>query len=262
MVLNEEVLPGVNLVYRSDAVDKPIIAVETQLAPGLSVPTAVSAQLTFNGVAGTSYSYSTSGMTAGQSLRIALQADGSSLTTGMYNYSLRITTTVGGVSSYQDFTGQQAIIKRTFSNSASTNEFGKGWFIDGVDRLYDQTATGREGALVVKGNGDYLWFPKVSGNYQSARGDLLNQTLVKNGNGTFTLTDKFGNAVNFNSSGLITSRVDTNSNTTSYAYTSGNLSSITDPYSRAITLSYSSGNISSISHYSGRSTSFTIQAAS
>ncbi len=260
LVLNEEVLPGLNFVYRSDSLEKPIIAVDTQLAPGLSVPTALSAQLIFNGVAGTTYSYNVAGLVAGQSLRFALQADGTSLDTGMYEYTLRVTSTVGGVSSSQDFTGLQSIVRRTSSATLSTQEFGKGWYVDGVDRIYDQTATGRVGALLVKGNGDTLWFPKPSSTYLAARGDLLKQTLVKNGNNTYTLTDKFGNITNFDTAGKITQRVDTNGNTTDYAYASDRLSSITDLYSRAIDFNYSSGNIASIDHYSGRTTSFSISS--
>ena len=52
------------------------IAVETQLAPGVPVPDAITAKLTFNGMTGTTYSYSMSGLATGQQMRVALQADG------------------------------------------------------------------------------------------------------------------------------------------------------------------------------------------
>lgn len=70
--LTEQLTPDQTLVYRSDSLSKPIIIVETQLAPGVSVPSAITAQLTFNGTAGTTYSYTTSSMVTGQSLRFAL----------------------------------------------------------------------------------------------------------------------------------------------------------------------------------------------
>jgi hypothetical protein len=122
--LSEQVTPDQTLVYRSNSLSKPIIVVETKLAAGV-LPTALSAQLTFNGVAGTTYSYSAGSLTAGQSIRIALQADGSALASGMYDYSVKISTTVSGVAVDQTFTGQQAVVNR------SSSEFGSNWWLDG-----------------------------------------------------------------------------------------------------------------------------------
>ncbi|MCA9180801.1 MAG: hypothetical protein KDA51_05090, partial [Planctomycetales bacterium] len=143
LLLMEDVAQDASLVYRSNSLAKPIIAVDTQLAPGASLPTAISATLTFNGVAGTPHLFQTSGLIAGQPLRLALQADGSNLPTGMYPYTFDITLTVDGVLKTQSFTGLQAIVNR------STSEFGSGWGLDGLDRLYSQST----GALVVRGNG-------------------------------------------------------------------------------------------------------------
>src|SRR5262249_28202789 len=83
-------------------------------------------------------------------------------------------------------------------------------------------------------------------------GPLAFVTLVKNGDGTFKMTDKFGNIENFSSAGLLTSRVDTNGNTTSYAYTSGKILSITDPFSRAMNFTYTGGLVSSITDIAGK----------
>ena len=82
------------------------------------MPDAITAKLTFNGTAGTTYSYSISGLVTGQPMRFALQADGTSLATGMYDYTVEITTTKSGVASVQSFTGKQAIVNR------SSSEFG------------------------------------------------------------------------------------------------------------------------------------------
>ena len=255
--LTEQLTPDQALIYRSDALSKPIIAAETQLAPGVAVPTAITAQLTFNGVAGTTYSYSTSGMTAGQALRFALQADGSALATGMYDYSLSVGTTISGVTTYQTFTGKQAIVNRTAS------EYGANWWLAGLDRLYDSSA----GALLVQGDGNTLWFAKSGANYLHAAGDTSFSTLVKNGGNTFTLTAKTGEQSNFSTLGLLTSWVDTNANTTSFAYADRNgdsiaaeLISITDPFGRVTNLNYTSGKVSSIAHFSGRTTSLTISS--
>src|SRR5438105_14260793 len=78
-------------------------------------------------------------------------------------------------------------------------------------------------------------------------------TLAKSGS-NYDLTDKFGNAENFSSTGLLTSRVDTKGNTTGYAYSSGKLSTITDPFGRTTTFNYTSGLVSSVSDIAGQTT--------
>ena len=223
----------------------------------MSVPSAITAQLTFNGTAGTTYSYDTSSMGTGQALRFALQADGSSLASGMYDYTMTVATTIGGVTTSQTFTGNQAIVNR------SASEFGSGWWLDGLHRVIDSSA----GALLVQGNGDTLWFAKSGSDYLHADGDTNYNTLVKTGGNTYTLTSKTGIVSNFSTTGLLTSIVDTNSNTTSFAYADRNsdsiadeLISITDPFSRVTDFNYTSGKVSSIAHYSGRTTTLTISS--
>jgi RHS repeat-associated protein len=249
--LGEQLTPDQTLVYRSDSLARPIIAVETQLAPGVPVPDAITAKLTFNGTAGTTYSYSTTGLVTGQSMRIALQANGTALATGMYDYTVEITTTKTGVSSVQTFAGKQAIVNR------STSEFGSNWWLNGLDRLVDSAS----GALLVTGKGDNLWFAKSGTTYLHADGDVSFSTLVKNGNNTFTLTSKYGDISNFSTTGLLTSLVDTNANTTTFAYADRNsdgvaneLISVTDPFSRVTNLNYTSGKVTSIAHFSGQTT--------
>ncbi len=257
LTLTEQLTPDQTLIYRSDSLSKPIITVETQLAPGVSVPSAITAQLTFNGTAGTTYSYTTSSMVTGQSLRFTLQADGSALATGMYDYTMTVALTISGVTTNQTFTGKQAIVNR------SASEFGSGWWLDGLDQVIDSSA----GALLVRGNGDTLWFKKSGTDYLHADGDTSYSTLVKTGGNTYTLTSKTGIVSNFSTTGLLTSIVDTNSNTISFSYADRNsdsianeLVSITDPLSRVTDFNYTSGKVSSIAHYSGRTTTLTISS--
>ncbi len=119
----------------------------------------------------------------------------------------------------------------------------------------------------MQGNGDTLWFAKSGANYLHADGDTTYSTLVKTGGNTFTLTSKTGIISNFSTTGLLTSVVDTNSNTTSFAYADRNsdgianeLISINDPFSRVTNFNYTSGKVSSIAHYSGRTTTLTISS--
>jgi len=227
------------------------------LALGAAVPDSITAQLTFNGVAGTNYSYSTSGMTAGQAIHIPLQADGTSLASGMYNYSVVVGLKYGATTINQTFTGQQGIVNR------ASSEFGSGWWLSGLDRLVDSSA----GALLVKGDGSFLWFPKTASTYGHAAEDTDFNTLVKTETNTFILTSKYGNVANFSTLGLLSSVVDTNSNTTSLTYADRNsngvadeLISITDPFGRVTNLTYTSAKVSSITHFSGRTTTLAVSS--
>ena len=128
---------------------------------------------------------------------------------------------------------------------------------NGLDRLVDSSS----GALLVTGKGDSLWFPKSGTAYRHADGDDSYNVLVKNANNSFTITSKFGDKSNFSTLGLLTSVVDTNSNTTSFAYADQNsdgvaneLVSVTDPFGRVTNLNYTSGKVTSIAHFSGRTT--------
>ena len=235
--------------FRSDSLSKPIIIVDTKLAPGVSVPTSITAQLVFNGVAGPVTTYNASTLTAGGVVRFSLQADGSSLATGVYDYTLEVTTVVNGVSSMQTFPGKRAIVNRNAS------EFGSGWGLDGLDRLYESPS----GIMVVRGNGDSLWFEKSGSSYLHAPGDTSYTSIVKNPNGSYTLTSKTGIVSSFSSTGMLLSRRDATNNVVSFVYVDANsdglaaeISSVTDAFGRVVSFGYLNGRVSTISHFSGR----------
>ena len=239
-----QLTPGLNLVYQSDTQSNAIVTVETSLLS--TVPTAISAQLTFNGTAGTNYGYSTTGLTAGRSLRFAQEANTSALATGRYDWQMDVTTTTGGLPTVHSFTGSTNVVNR----NGTTAPFGRGWQLAGLDQLVSQTG----GMLFVRSDGTTLWFAdNGSGGYLHAEGDDTYSTLVKNANLTYALTDTHGDQANFSAAGLLTSRVDANANTTSYTYTSGLLTQITDPFGRGTTLTYTSGRLTSVSDFAGRS---------
>ncbi len=255
LLLMEDVAQDTNLIYRSDSLTRPIITVDTQLPVGGPVPNAISATLTFAGVTGTPVTYATAGLSAGQALRFAVQADGSTLPTGMYDYTLAINLTVNGVPVTQAFSGKQAIVNRVGTNLHT--EFGSGWGLDGLDRLFSQSG----GALVVRGNGDSYWFPLASGLYTHAAGDISHSQLKKLPDNSFTLTSKYGIVSYFSPLGLLTSRVDSNGNTVTYAYASKDsdgvadeLVSITDAFGRTTNFNYTGAMIANIQHYSGKQT--------
>jgi len=98
-----------------------------------------------------------------------------------------------------------------------------------------------DGSVVLhEGNGKRKLYTFINGAYASRPGDY--SALVKNADGTFTITEKDGTKSNFASSGLIDSIVDRNGNAVSFAYTNANLTAITDPGGRTTTLTYDSDN--------------------
>ncbi len=104
--------------------------------------------------------------------------------------------------------------------------------------------------------GSSLTWNKVSGVFQPPAG--FEGTLVKNGDGTWTLTTKHKLVYAFSSAGRLTSITDRNGNTTTLAYDGNNrLATITDPGGRSLTLAYNADNrISSVSDPLGRSVSY------
>jgi RHS repeat-associated protein len=253
LALSQPLTLGHELVYRSDTVNPhPIVVLETSLLSSSGVPDSIDARLTFNGVQESTVSYDTTGLSAGDPLRFVLQADASSVATGYYNWSIELKAWFGGNSVARTYTGSQAVVNR------SASEYGKGWWMAGLDQLYASSA----GALLVKGNGDTLWFASDgAGGYLNAAGDTSFSTLVKNGNNTFTLTSKYGQVWDFSTAGLLTSVKDANDNTVSYTYAdadsdmaSDELAEITDPFSRDSTLGYTGGQLTSFQDIASRST--------
>lgn len=253
MTLSQPLTLGHELVYRSDTVDPyPIVVLETSLLSSSSVPDSIDARLTFNGVQESTVSYTNTGLAAGDALRFVLIANASSLATGYYNWSIELKAWFGANSYTRTYTGSQAVVNR------SSSEYGKGWWMAGLDQLYANSS----GALLVQGNGDTLYFKSDgSGGYLKAPGDTSFSTLVKNVDNTFTLTTKYGDKENFSTTGLLTSRVDTNDNTVSYSYgdadgdsATDELVEISDPFDRDAWLSYTSGRVTSFQDFASRTT--------
>ncbi len=82
-------------------------------------------------------------------------------------------------------------------------------------------------------------------------------TLVKNADGTYTLTVRSRTSYTFSSIGALVSEKDLNGYITSLAYNgSGQLATVTDPAGRSLTLSYSGGHLASVSDPLGRQVTF------
>jgi len=82
----------VSLDYNSTTANaQPIFLTEYQLPVGQSVPSTISAQLTFDNTALATVTYNTSGLNPGDIVQIALQANATALSTGRYPWSITVT---------------------------------------------------------------------------------------------------------------------------------------------------------------------------
>ncbi len=249
---NPNVAP-LSLDYDSQAADpNPIILTENPLSNSGSVPSQVSATLTFNGTAGTTYYYSTSTLNPGDIQQIGLQANASSLATGRYGYSVQVVDH-GSALTTTTYTGTATVLNE------SSSTLGAGWSVDGLEQI--TSASG--GAILQVGDGSStLWFTgsfgSGGGTYTSPAGDF--STLVKNGSTGYTRTLPDGTQITFNSAGYETATIDLNGLHTTYSYNSYNqLTSVEDPYDKYTTLTYSAsgGSLQTIEDPADRLTTFT-----
>jgi len=111
-----------------------------------------------------------------------------------------------------------------------------------IDQVIDNAVTVNIGSKVM----EYIKLP--DGTYAPPPGITTN--LVKNGNGTYSLLERMGTQVNFNSDNKVSQIVDIDGNTITFTYTGTSpdtvLSTVTDAFSRTLTFSSSSGRINSV----------------
>ena len=249
-------VPGISLVYNSPAANAlPIVVAEHQLDPTQAAPSEVSAQLTFNGTAGSTYYYDTSSFTPGDIMQIGLQPNATSLSTGRYSYTETIIDYRGGIPTTFTYNGTA-----TLENAAQDPTFaalGAGWTISGLEKIIPASG----GVVVDDGGGTVEWFSgsfgSGGGTYTSPAGDF--STLTANSGGGYTQTFTDGTVLNFNSSGFETSSVDRNGLITTFTYSGNLLSSIKDPFGGLVTFTYNGSNqLQSIKDPANRLTTFTL----
>ncbi|WP_052947800.1 DNRLRE domain-containing protein [Aneurinibacillus tyrosinisolvens] len=157
--------------------------------------------------------------------------------------------------------GVPVSVSRVYNSRKSgvAGMFGYGWSSNVEARLADG-GTGPI-TLIDGDNNRHIFGENTSGGYIAAGGVYL--TLDKNADGTYTITQKDGTKINFNTSGKIASFVDTNGNTTTLGYdAAGKLTTITDATKRITTISYgTNGYVSSIADPANRTTSYAYDAA-
>jgi YD repeat-containing protein len=248
-------VPALALTYDSVAANpQPIIVFKNALSASAALPTKVSAQLTFNSSALTTWYYDTSQFNKGDVQQIALEAtNATALATNRYSYSAQVVD-IGTTNTTNTYSGTTSLL------NYSGNAFGAGWTLKGLEQIYPVTG----GVILDLGDeGRTLWFATAGsgGGYTTPAGDF--STLSKNGGtGVYTRTMPDGTQMTFNSGGYETAVIDRNSQHITFAYNGSNqVTTITDNYSNVTTLTYSGGYLQTIKDPAGRIATFTHSGA-
>jgi YD repeat-containing protein len=94
----------------------------------------------------------------------------------------------------------------------------------------------------------------ADGTYAAPPG--ITAQLIDNGNGTFSLRERFGARMDFNSSDRISRWEDVDGNALSFSYSGERLSGVGDAFGRTLTMDYSGSRIHSVSDSMGRSVAY------
>jgi YD repeat-containing protein len=219
------------LVYDSNTTNvKPVLQFEVTSDGGDVVPTSIVGTLTFNGSANSAVTFTTTGHSAGDDYLIALQHGTQITSSGYYSWSVAVTVNRSGLDPVNlSGSGSMEIVVR----DTSSDYFGRGWSLAGFDKL----VIGGSGVLYVYGGtGGARYFTGTSGTHTSPANDF--GVLVKNVDNSYTYTDPQQNKKNFDSSGNMTSAVDSHGLPVTYTYASSKLSTIATPDGAVTTFTY------------------------
>src|SRR5207245_4707872 len=151
--------------------------------------------------------------------------------------------------------GVPLLFTRTYNSltASQPGPFGIGW----VDSYYVYlTFDPSNNATVHEENGAQIQFTFNGTSYQAPSRILA--TLVKNGDGTYTLNRRDQTHLIFNSTGQLQSETDRNTYSTTLTYSGQQLTSVREPGGRTLSLSYgSNGLVSAVSDSGGRSVGYT-----
>lgn len=168
-----------------------------------------------------------------------------------FNGNLSITASDVGIKG----TGLDLAIARTYNNrTGSTSIFGNGWSSNvGSDVKLEPLMSGSQ--MLHAGAGTQVGFAQdADGSYITPPG--VAATLVRSADSSFVLSyHQTGLRWRFNSSGALTSMVDRNGNSISYAYggPGGLVSSVTDTQGRVTLFAYNASNlVSTVTDPAGR----------
>ncbi|HLO98714.1 MAG TPA: RHS repeat-associated core domain-containing protein [Fimbriimonas sp.] len=146
--------------------------------------------------------------------------------------------------------GESGLAFSLWHNSKDNDDgiFGKGWRHSFEASLAYTTGTS---AIIKMPDGLVVPYTEASGVFTPPAG--WNESLVMNGDGSFTMTFKSGAKFEFTSAGLLSSVKDKSGNTTTVNRdTFGSITSISSVDGRTLTFAYSSGKVSSVTDPTSR----------
>ncbi len=187
--------------------------------------------------------------------RFALLADASELPTGRHPWSITIT----------EYFDDQDPVTRTYNGhhliqNRADSQFGNRWAFTSLDKLVIQD----DGAGIVKGNGNFVWFSSQNGEtYQLESGDGQTVALERIAD-QFLAQNRDGSSSMFDTTGRLLTTQDRHGRTNTYVYTDAdgdgkqdNLIQLVDDVGRSTTFTYSNGLVTAITDFVGRTTSLT-----
>lgn len=141
-------------------------------------------------------------------------------------------------------------IIRVFRSSATLqnwviNSMASKW---AVDQLIGNAVTVYLGRKTL----EFIKLP--DGSYSPPPG--MTTTLVRNPDGTYSLRERFGTQLDFNSNKQVSTWTDVDQNRITFGYNGADLTSVSNTFGRSFTLSYSGGLLTRVSDSAGRSVSY------
>ncbi|MDD3926346.1 MAG: DUF6531 domain-containing protein, partial [bacterium] len=182
-----------------------------------------------------------------------------------------------GIIGSDDGDGEPIIIEPVYNSKVAERDglLGKGWTLNYSMRI--AYATDQIIRMVNVAGQLYTFRSTGGGTY---RADSSSATIVKNGDGSYTLTETDGvkynfdiyrrlvsivnsnghtNTVSYGGDGKISGLTDANGRGVSIGYSGGYISSVTDIYNRTYTYGYTNGRLSSVTDPDAVTTTFSYQ---
>ncbi len=122
-----------------------------------------------------------------------------------------------------------------------------------VDKVIDNAITVHLGKKTME------FIKLADGSYAQPQG--ITTQLIKNGDGTYSLLERFGTRIDFNTNKQIAQLRDVDGNTMTFTYSGTDLSTIRDAFGRTLTLQYSGGLINRVTDSAGRYVTYAYDTA-
>jgi RHS repeat-associated protein len=216
-----------------------LVAVSVSLSDSSSKPDQISVDMALTDGSGRHPVLSTWGATSqwapGVTRRLVLGFDAAAYPSGVYPYTLTLTSYFGAITTTTPVSGTLLIVNR------KTSPFGAGWWLAGLEQL-----TPINGDLFwIGGDGSARIYHAVTAGTKWGAFSVDRPDTITFSAGTYTRIAEHGVRVQFNSAGQHVSTTNRLGDVTTFTYTSGRLTTITVPPATApasYTFTYANAN--------------------